>query len=185
MGRWQGHLDVPLSDLGERQAVEAAVHLGPVDAIWASDLVRARRTAELIAASRRLSVTVDARFRERHGGAWQGLTRAEIEARWPGHLEDGRRPEGYESHESVVTRALAALNGLAATHPDETVLVVTHGGVVRTLERELQDTSRGSGADLIPNLGGRYIERDSVGAWRLGDAIVLLPDDSITAPSSL
>ena len=159
-GRWQGQEDPPLSELGEAQAREAAGRLDRVDAVWASDLVRARRTAEVIAAARALPVRFDARLRERHGGPWQGLTRAEIEADWPGHLTDGRRPDGYEGDDEVSARVLAALGELADAHPDARVLVVTHGGVVRTVERCLLDTMREPGADLIPNLGGRELLGD-------------------------
>ncbi|MFI5047931.1 MAG: histidine phosphatase family protein [Acidimicrobiia bacterium] len=184
-GRWQGQEDPPLSDVGERQALEAAERLGPVDAVWTSHLLRARRTAEVVAGVHGLPVRVDARLCERHGGPWQGLTRVEIDARWPGYLADGRRPDGYESDAEVSARAVAALADLAAAHDGEEVLVVTHGGVVRTLERLLHDTARGPGADLIANLGGRRLDADGDGHWELGDPVVLLGDDTVTVPGQL
>jgi probable phosphoglycerate mutase len=184
-GRWQGHEDPPLSELGEAQAIEAAGNVGPIDAVWSSDLVRARRTAEVIAEPRGLQVRVDPRFRERDGGPWQGLTRAEIEARWPGHLKDGRRPEGYEAWQTAVTRIFAALADLAAEHPRQTVLVLTHGGIVRAAERHLEDLTRGDEADRIPNLGGRSLYLNGSGGWRLGEPIILLSSGSITVPGQL
>ena len=180
-GRWQGQADPPLSTLGEQQAREAATRLHDVDALWSSDLVRARRTAELVGGPHRLEVRVDPRLRERHAGPWQGLTRAEIEARWPDHLSTGRRPDGYEPDDEVVTRALAALDDLVRAHAGEQVVVVTHGGIVRVLERHFGATDDG----LLPNLAGRVLHADDQGAWELGERMLLLGDDSVTVPGQL
>ncbi len=103
-GRWQGQADPPLSELGEEQAVAAARALGMVDAIYASDLVRAHHTAELVAAQIGSDVVVAPNLRERSAGEWEGRTRAEINERWPGYLESGRRPAGYEPDDSVLER---------------------------------------------------------------------------------
>jgi probable phosphoglycerate mutase len=78
-GRWQGHADAPLSVLGEAQAAAAAEAIGDIDVVVASDLARARRTAEIIADALGVGpALVDARLRERDAGAWTGLTRHEI-----------------------------------------------------------------------------------------------------------
>jgi broad specificity phosphatase PhoE len=178
-GRWQGQADPPLSELGEQQAVAAARAVGIVDAIYASDLERASRTAALIGAQVGTDVLLDPRLRERHAGPWQGLTRAEIAERWPGFLESGARPEGYERDPSVVARVTAALEAIALAH-DGDVLVVTHGGIVKVLERHL-----GDGTDeLVPNLGGRWITADGEG-FRLGDRAVLLDESQVTRPQQL
>src|SRR5690606_29768822 len=117
-GRWQGHADPPLTDLGRAQAGAAAAAVGAVDVVVASDLQRARTTAEIIAAALGLGrVEVDARFRERAAGEWTGLTRAEIEARWPGWLEDGRRPPGFELDADIIERVLGGLYDLHARWP--------------------------------------------------------------------
>ena len=89
-GRFQGHLDVPLDDVGLAQAEAAGgalagelaekVAAGAVRVV-SSDLVRARRTAEIVAGHLGVPVTVDPALRERDGGSWQGLTREEIKAR--------------------------------------------------------------------------------------------------------
>ena len=63
-----------------------------------------------------LDLVVDARLRERHAGAWEGRTRAEIDAGWPGFLESGRRPDGYEADASVLDRVLDALAAIATGH---------------------------------------------------------------------
>jgi broad specificity phosphatase PhoE len=178
-GRWQGQADPPLSDLGGTQAAAAATRLGSVDAIYASDLVRAHHTAEIIAAGLGTDVAVDPRLRERHAGDWEGRTRAEIDERWPGYLDSGRRPAGYESDESVLARVLEVLHEIADAH-DGDVLVVTHGGVVRTLERHLGGDADG----LIPNLGGRWLDHDTA-TLRLGGRVVLLDEAQITRPQQI
>lgn len=169
-GRWQGQADPPLTPLGEEQARAALRRLGPVAAISTSDLVRARRTADIIGHALGIEPTVDTRLRERHAGPWQGRTRAEIEREWPDYLASGRRPPGFEDDESVLVRARDALTAIAV--PDELdVLVVTHGGIVRSLERALNAPSDG----LLPNLGGRWIFRDGP-SLALGSRTLLLDE---------
>jgi len=186
--RWQGQADPPLSPLGEQQALDAARHVDGVDALWSSDLRLARRTAELMGECLGLAVHVDARVRERHAGEWQGCTRDEIEERWPGYLAAGRRPPGFEPDEALLERALAALTALRRDHEGDSVLVVTHGGIVRTLERYFGDEVGG----LLPNLGGRWMaacgDRDGDGdggRWALGDRVLLLEDVAVTRPEQL
>jgi probable phosphoglycerate mutase len=186
-GRWQGQADPPLSELGARQAAQAGARLrlglgadrAPVDAVWASDLARARDTAGIIGAALGLHARVDERLRERHAGPWQGMTRAQIEEQWPGHLATGRRPEGYEPDDEVLARALAALGEIAIAHAAEHVVVVTHGGIVRTIERHLGGGDEG----LIPNLSGRRLRLG--GGWELGEQVLLLDGDTVTVPGQL
>ena len=90
-------------------------------------------------------------------------------------------PPGGETSEQVVQRALPALERLAARHPGQDVLVVTHGGVIRAIEHHL-----GGAAHPIPNLGG--VRVDVLGGdLRLGDRVLLLdPDDvPVTVPQQL
>jgi broad specificity phosphatase PhoE len=179
-GRWQGQADPPLSPLGERQA-EAAVRgfIEPIDAVWTSDLRRAARTAEILAAGLGIdSPRPEIRLRERDVGEWSGLTRAEIEERWPGYLEGRRSPSGFERDEDLRARAESAVLDLAHGAPEATLVVVTHGGVIRTLERGL-----GADSAPIPNLGGRWI-RAGAQSLELGDRQLLIdPDDiEVTVP---
>jgi len=179
-GRWQGHADPPLSELGRAQAVAARVP--PVDLVMASDLQRARETARLMAdALGGLEVHVDPRFRERAAGPWTGLTRAEIQERYPGYLDEGRRPPGFELDSDIIGRVLEALHDLHGRHPGGRVLVVAHGGVVRALERHL-----GCDDAIVPNLGGRWL---SVHAdWVTpGERTVLIEGDvvPVTRPPQL
>jgi len=181
-GRWQGHADPPLSDLGRTQAAAAALAIGAVDAILASDLQRAAETAAIIAAAIGVGpVLVDERLRERDAGEWTGLTRHEIEERWPGHLDAGHRPDGFESDESVLARVVAALHDVDRHHSGAAVLAVTHAGVVRTLERHLDQEH-----SILANLEGRHVE---VADGRLvaGPRALLLDRDAgiVTAPRML
>ena len=117
--RWQGHYDQPLNDTGRDQAAELAASLAgtPIAAIYSSDLVRARETAEIVAERLGLNVVVDAGLREVDVGNWSGVTHDEIRqlypegfARWQ---EGGRGWEGGESYDQMGERAVATLLRLA------------------------------------------------------------------------
>jgi broad specificity phosphatase PhoE len=127
--RIQGSSDIELNELGRRQAQFLAQELTDVelDAIYASDLSRARETAAAVAATHGLEVNLDARLRERSFGSWEGLTREDIEAFPQGSRHDG------ESDDEVRERMLEAVQAIADAHPGEQVLVVSHGGALNTL----------------------------------------------------
>jgi broad specificity phosphatase PhoE len=142
-GRVQGRTDTPLSDKGRAQAASLAERLKSVTlaAVYSSDLSRARETAETLAAPHgSLPVLPDARLRERGYGDWEGLTLTEIAARYPKEwdqyhyqrLLDAPVPDG-EAWEQVIARFLPALRQIVQDHsgPDETVLLVGHGGSLR------------------------------------------------------
>ena len=134
--RWQGHADIPLDDTGREQAGALAASLAGagIGAIWSSDLVRARETAEIVGAHLGLGVEVDRRLREVDVGEWSGLTTSEIEERYPDGLARRRAGgtgwESGEDYEAMGARVVAALQAIAAAHPGETVLVVSHGGPI-------------------------------------------------------
>lgn len=178
--RWQGQQDPPLSETGRAQARLASERIGAVDAIFASPLARARETAAILANAIGLEPVIELPgLMERDAGAFGGLTRPEIEERFPGYLDEGRRPDDYEADESVAARAAVTIDAIRATVPDGDVLVVTHGGVVRALERHL-DADDG----LLPNLGGRWITWGPAGPT-LGDRVELIPEDEITRPEQI
>jgi broad specificity phosphatase PhoE len=181
-GRWQGHADAPLTELGRTQAARAVASLPAVDVIWASDLERARATATVIGDALGRDVQVDIRLRERNAGEWTGLTRAEIERGWPRYLNNHKRPAGFEHDHEVLTRVLTALRDLHEQHPGADVLVVTHGGVLRALERHCGSVDR-----AFPNLGGRRFELDAIDnelAVSAGERLFLLGDDEATYTTS-
>ena len=138
-GRVQGQTDVPLNDLGRRQAVDAAellVRLRP-SAIVASDLRRAADTASALAALTGLPVRHDERLRERFFGAWEGQTMAEVRvtrpaehARW--QAGDDIVGGGVETLSDLGKRVAEALLAAAESAPaGETVVVATHGAAAR------------------------------------------------------
>jgi broad specificity phosphatase PhoE len=180
-GRWQGQADPPLSDLGEEQARAAAPAVADVQHVWSSDLARAARTAELLGPAG-AEVQLDPRLRERHAGEWTGLTRAEIDERYPGYIDEHRSPPGFEDDDQLLARVEVMLHDIVrAVPPGAFVLVVTHGGVIRTVER-----AHGAPPEPVPNLGGRVLEaRD--GVFALGDRRLLIdPDDvAITVPRQI
>lgn len=140
-GRYQGQTDIALSAAGRRQARHLAERLRreEIDAFYASDLKRAWKTAEVIAAAHGMAVEAEPRMREICFGAWEGKTHDEIEAEEPEALhrwyEDplGSAPPGGEMLGAVVQRVRASYETLVGRHQDETVALVAHGGTLRLL----------------------------------------------------
>jgi broad specificity phosphatase PhoE len=128
--RYQGHADVPLNERGREQAQALAEQLAgeALDAIYASDLSRARVTAEVVAERLGLPVVADPDLREIDVGAVEGLTFDESSA------FDGWQGEPKENH---AERVLRAIHRIAEQHPDGRVLVVTHGGSMRRVHEHL------------------------------------------------
>jgi broad specificity phosphatase PhoE len=172
-GRWQGQADPPLTELGLAQARSAAGHAGSFDAVFASDLERACVTAQIIAEGIGIGpVIIDPRLRERHAGEYEGLTRAEIDERYPGAIEAERWPPGWESNAEIQTRLLEALNDIIDyTGGDGDVLVVCHGGVIYALEHLWEGAHT-----RITNLGGRWVHHNG-SEWTLGERVQLSGDD--------
>jgi probable phosphoglycerate mutase len=187
-GRWQGQEDPPLSELGEQQAAAASEHVGAFDAIVASPLERAAHTAAILAEATGVGpVLLDEALMERNAGEWQGLRRDEIEQQFPGYLDEGRRPPGWESDEHLLERLHGVLDRIASIFEGRgveqgEVLVLTHGGCIYVLEDEL-----GAKDGRIPNLGGRWLERTADGSWKAGDRVVLIDADEapVTTPEQI
>lgn len=186
-GRWQGQADPPLSALGEEQAFEAAGRLrgGQFSRVVSSDLRRALRTAEILAEALAVAVEVDPDLREIDVGEWQGLTRAEIRARAPEALADwseGRSEStpGGELRAHLTERARRALvRAAAASSPGDRVLVVSHGALIRNLDRALSLVPHGIG-----NLAGRWYEVDDEGLLAPAELVSLAdPEDQTLSPS--
>jgi broad specificity phosphatase PhoE len=155
-GRLQGHTDRPLNEHGRRQAAALAARLARerIDAVVASDLARARETAEIVAERLGLRVTLDPDLRERDWGTWEGLTASERE----------RVALASETGEQHRTRILAALERIAARHPDGRVLVVTHGGSMRRAQAFII----GVALPVVDNCATWTCSREA-GTWRAID----------------
>jgi broad specificity phosphatase PhoE len=137
--RWQGFADRPLTDLGRQQAQELADRLDDteLDAVYSSDLRRARDTAEAVARRKGLEVRTTPDLREVDVGSWSGLTRAEAEARFPEAyarwLEGGEGWEDGETYQQLEDRVVRAIRNIAAEQEGGRVLVVAHGGTIRAV----------------------------------------------------
>lgn len=140
--RAQGHYDSQLDEIGIRQAACTAEHIANtyhIDAIYASDLSRTRDTAAPIAKLLNLPVHTDAALREVNIGDWENRLVADIEredpenrAKFKNDIGNFRYPNG-ETFSETQARALDCIKRIAAAHDGETVLVVTHGGVIQVL----------------------------------------------------
>ncbi|MBA2463634.1 MAG: histidine phosphatase family protein [Nocardioidaceae bacterium] len=158
--RFTGQADPPLSGLGRQQASDLArrcASLG-IDAVAASDLVRASSTAAVVADELRLTPPVLIRLlRERWSHTMQGLTRDEIERKFPGQLaawREARRlslPGENEAYDEFADRVVRGLES-AAEH-GRRVLVVAHAGVFVVLD-QLSDTT---GGGHVANAEGRRV----------------------------
>ncbi|MBL8288558.1 MAG: histidine phosphatase family protein [Rubrivivax sp.] len=142
--RIQGHTDEPLNERGRRQALQLAQALTGENLthVYTSDLSRARATAEAVARACGLAgVTAEPGLRERAFGSFEGLTYAELEARWPEDLrrwrsrEPGFAPGGGESPEAFFARCVPCAAAIAERHRGESVALVAHGGVLDCLYR--------------------------------------------------
>lgn len=166
--RLQGHLDIPLNDRGDAQARATAKALARhrFAAIYASDLARARQTAEAAGQTLSLAVITDSRLRERHYGLFQGLTYDEAQARHPqayarflARDADFVFPNGGESLAGFAERIRYTLQEIAARHPGEEVLVVTHGGVLDIARRLATGKPLDTARDFaIPNAALNWLE---------------------------
>lgn len=162
-GIWQGHGDPPLNATGRAQAAATAERLArmPVDALYSSDLARAVETAAFLASATGVSVTLDAGLREMDVGSWTGLGADEIRARFgdtPYH--DGETRDAFDA------RAVSTLHRIASGHRAGRIVVVSHGGVVRALQRH----ALGEPLPLLGN-GEQYAMRYEAGRFmRVGNA---------------
>ena len=142
-GRIQGHTDIPLNERGRWQAARlaAAVADEGLSAVYTSDLLRASQTAAALAGACGLEPWPRPDLRERGFGCFEGLTFAEIAARWPDDAARWRRrdpafgPVGGETLAAFDARVVQAAGALARRHPGQVIALVAHGGVLDCLYR--------------------------------------------------
>ena len=139
VGRIQGHTDIGLSEKGAEQARSLGVRLAglSIDAAYSSDLKRTSETAKIALGGRDIVLNETPMLREYHKGAFEGLTLPEIKAQfpeeYPRYLEKDLdyAPKGGESTREVSARMAKIIGQIKADHLNETVLLVSHGGVLR------------------------------------------------------
>ena len=173
--RVQGQLDVPLSAVGQAQALAAAkvLTLEKFDAIYSSDLSRARQTARPAAEFLAREILLEKDLRERHYGIFERLTYAEVQARYPEDYArfEARDPEyAFRTGESLrdfSVRSISIITTLAQRHQDQHILVVTHGGVLDKLYRFVTGLPLSAPRNFgIPNAGLNRIELTPAG-WEI------------------
>lgn len=173
--RFIGHLDVPLSERGERQSVAQALRLASVKlaALFTSDLIRAHRTGELIGAPHGLAPTTVPELREMAMGRWEGLTAAEIQRReperfaeWMANVGEFPFPEG-ESVPDLEARAWPAFDSLAAAHGGQAIAIVAHGGTNRALICRALGLSAARLLAVGQDYGALTVLERTEGRWRL------------------
>ena len=141
--RIQGHLDIPLNESGLAQAsrLTEALQSEALDAVYCSDLARARQTAQGLAAGAGLPLHEETGLRERSFGIFEGMTWQEIALRWPEQCLRWRQrdaefgAEGGETLAAFYARCIGTIERIAAAHPGKTVVIVAHGGVMDCLYR--------------------------------------------------
>ena len=192
-GRVQGQLDIPLSEVGLGQALAVAAVLGDecFSALYSSDLIRVRQTAQPTADRLGLDLSLDPNLRERHYGVFQNMTYAEAKERLPEDYARFRAKDSdfaFTNGESLTRfndRALACVDRLVEKHAGENVLVFTHGGVLEMVYRHATGRGLTSPRDFeIPNAAINRIEVGAQGwrilAWaeiaHLSEALDDLPD---------
>lgn len=134
-GKWQGHSDIPLNDVGKQQAESAANELRDekIDHIYSSDLQRALDTATQINTFHQKPIIQDARLREQNLGRWEGIFHKDIATiypeEWANFMADPGNTEivGGESVGQLSARVTEAINEIARKHTDENVMIVAHG----------------------------------------------------------
>ena len=177
--RMQGQIDIALNAVGEAQALATGRYFEgrTAAALYSSDLLRARQTAQPIAQALRLKPTLLPELRERNFGRCEGLTFAEVAAR---HADDAQAivtrdpdycaPGGGESRRQHAARILGCVAQLVGRHGGQTIVVVTHGGVLDVIYRRAYDLPPEAPRNYpIANAGINWVviegERWSVERW--------------------
>lgn len=173
--RIQGQIDIPLSAVGHAQARATGNALKDegLAAIYSSDLLRTRQTAEATAHLSHLPLQLLPGLRERHYGVFQGLTYEEAALRYPAeyarhHARDPRfAPAGGESLLDLAARLDETCDAIVQRHAGEAVALFTHGGVLDILHRQASGKPLTTPRDFtIPNCAINWIEVAN-GCWTL------------------
>ncbi len=139
--RYNGHIDIDITEKGQGQMHRLAGLLEDkkIAAVYSSDLIRSTRGAAIISECLGISYTPLRELRERSVGAWEGLTAEEIKSRFPEQYEAWRadllnyRPPGGECLIDVSARILPVFKRLVASHPEQEIAMLLHGGVNRVI----------------------------------------------------
>jgi probable phosphoglycerate mutase len=175
---FQGQQGRGLNLRGREQAARLAARLAgmkaPLAALYASDLERARETAEILGRAFGLSPVLDRGLREVDVGAWSGLSHGEVRARFPEEWAAWQRGTdlrrgGGEDYAELGARMLGAIGRVADAHPGAVVAAVSHGAAIKTTVARVLglDTAGLRAFRVAGNTGISVIERGADGALRL------------------
>ena len=141
--RYKGHMDVELSETGERVIQRLTENLQrldhTLDAVYCSDLKRSIKSAGILSDPLGMKPVVIPGLRERSFGRWEGMSFEEISEEYPGEFEKWKAdplrfsPPDGESTLEVKKRSLGAVNDLIKRHQGETFSIVAHGGINRII----------------------------------------------------
>jgi probable phosphoglycerate mutase len=163
--RFQGRADTHLNEAGREQARALALDLVAemFGALYTSPLLRAYETALVLGEHLALDVIPDAALMEVDVGSWSGLTRTEIESRFPDGfrrwLDYGHGWDDGETYDELGERVVLGLVRLAAAHPGDTVAAVTHGGPIRSALAAAEGVSFGEARRSIHVIGNCTVVR--------------------------
>lgn len=170
----QGHTDIPLNSEGEKQATLLAAHFAGIsfDAIFSSDLVRAQKTAQLATLSKNIAIQTTHLLRERFMGELEGAHRDEFLRleKLRGDLTKEQRlthrlVPSMESEEEVIARVITYLREIAVAYAGKTVLVTSHGAVMRILLQHLGFATDEHPIKVIENTAHIQMRCDGVDFW--------------------
>ena len=161
----------------------ASKRLPKFSTLASSDLVRARETAEIFAKAHNkelYEIILEPRVQERDAGEFSGLTRDEINKKFPGYLDQNKWPSGWEPDDVLLKRLREGLGHIITlSNKSDPIVVVTHGGCIYALEKLLGEDYR-----RISNLGGRWFELID-NEFYLGERVQLLDPDEETYPDQI
>jgi probable phosphoglycerate mutase len=177
--RLQGQMDLALNATGEAQAVAVGRRFvgSTATALYSSDLLRARQTAQPIAEALHLPIVLLPALRERHFGRCEGMTLEEISHQYDDdaraiqcHDPDYASPGGGESRRQHQVRILGCIEHLVREHAGQSIVVVTHGGALDVIYRRARQLPLEAPRDYpIPNAGINWIgidgEQWSIERW--------------------
>ncbi len=165
--RIQGQRDVELNALGKAQARAMAEYLAhyPFDALYSSDLVRTRQTAAVLSDQLTQPVILQSELRERHLGVFQGLTREQARQQYPELYSQHQQRTldnsliSGESLRHFNQRIIHALQHMIQQHPEQTLAVITHGGVLDCIYRQANQLPLSDARHFaIPNCGINWLQ---------------------------
>lgn len=168
-GILQGEIDIPLNSMGIKQAQTLGKTLKNIefDAVFSSDLIRAKRTAEIITLERKMAIETTRLLRERRYGKFNGKPWKLMQKfydTWEALSKKERisyRPyQGYETDEEVVSRFITFLREVAITHSGKTILVVSHGGLMKAFLNHISEATYLTGS--VSNSAYIRLESDGV-----------------------